>query len=86
MVSVKTLALQNPYETLSGTARPYLDTLLKVYVPSRRLHSINDRRLVVPTQRRTDLQCGGPSESAEPVTISKKHLKTHLFGERLTNP
>ncbi|XP_053537339.1 uncharacterized protein LOC128632973 [Ictalurus punctatus] len=48
---IKFKALMLTYMTLSGTAPPYLNTLLKAYVPSRNLQSINDRRLLAPTQR-----------------------------------
>ncbi|XP_053541743.1 uncharacterized protein LOC128634923 [Ictalurus punctatus] len=97
---IKFKALMLTYKTLSGTAPSYLNSLLKAYVPSRNLRSINDRRLVVPTQRgsrsfsRTfkltvpqwwnELPTSIPT--TESLTIFKKQLKTHLFREHLTNP
>ncbi|XP_053543394.1 uncharacterized protein LOC128635289 [Ictalurus punctatus] len=96
---IKFKPLMLTYKTLSGTARSYLNSLLKAYVPSQNLRSISNRRLVVPTQ------CGARSLSraftvtvpqwwnelpisirtAESLTIFKKQLKTHLFRQHLTN-
>ncbi|KAF4081256.1 hypothetical protein AMELA_G00159310 [Ameiurus melas] len=96
---IKFKAFMLTYKTFSRTAPSYLNSLLKVYIPSRNLQSTSDRRLVVPTQRgvrslsRT-LTLTIPQwwnalpisiRTAESLTIFKKQLKTYLFREHLTN-
>ncbi|XP_056612411.1 uncharacterized protein LOC130428419 isoform X2 [Triplophysa dalaica] len=39
------------YKTTTGSAPPYLRSLLQTYVPARSLHSANELRLVVPSQK-----------------------------------
>ncbi|XP_053478557.1 uncharacterized protein LOC128606451 [Ictalurus furcatus] len=97
---IKFKALMLTFKTLSETAPSYLNSLLKTYVPSRNLRSINDRRLVVPTQRGSrslsrTFKLTVPQwwnelptsiRTTESLPIFKKQLKTHLFREHLTNP
>ncbi len=87
------------YKTTTGTAPIYLNLLVQTYAPSRSLRSASERRLVVPSQRGSkslswtfswtvsswwnDLPISIPT--AESLAIFKKHLKTHLFRQHLTN-
>ncbi len=75
------------------------DSLVQTYAPSRSLRSASERRLVVPSQRGTKslsrtFSWTVPSwwndlpisiRTAESLAIFKKHLKTHLFRQHLTN-
>ncbi len=77
----------------------YLNSLVQTYTPSRSLRSASERRLVVPSQRRTKslsrtFSWTVPSwwndlpisiRTAESLAIFKKHLKTHLFRQHLIN-
>ncbi len=85
---IKFKVLMFAYKTTTGTAPIYLN-----------LRSASERRLVVPSQRGTkslsrtffwtvpswwnDLPISIPT--AESLAIFKKHLKTHLFRQHLTN-
>ncbi len=87
------------YKTTTGAAPIYLNLLVQTYAPSRSLRSASERRLVVPSQRGTkslsrtfywtvhswwnDLPIS--IRTAESLAIFKKHLKTHLFRQHLTN-
>ncbi len=87
------------YKTTTGTAPIYLNSLVQTYAPSRSLRSASERRLVVPSQRGTKslsrtFTWTVPSwwndlpisiRTAESLAIFKKHLKTHLFRQHLTN-
>ncbi|XP_073787928.1 uncharacterized protein [Danio rerio] len=89
---IKFKALMFAYKATSGFA-PYLLSLLQIYVHSRNLRSVNERRFVVLSQRgkkshfRT-LALNLPSwwnelpnciRTAESLTVIKKRLKTQLF-------
>ncbi|XP_056613678.1 uncharacterized protein LOC130429246 [Triplophysa dalaica] len=96
-IKFKTLLLA--YKTTTGSAPPYLKSLMQTYVPTRSLRSANERRLVVPSHKgkkslsRTfsgsvppmwnDLPAA--TRSADSVAIFKKRLKTHLFRQHLTD-
>ncbi len=87
------------YKTTTGAAPIYLNFLVQTYAPSRSLRSASERRLVVPSQRGTKslsrtFSWTVPSwwndlpisiRTAESLAIFKKHLKTHLFRQHLTN-
>ncbi|XDV14302.1 hypothetical protein PO909_014574 [Leuciscus waleckii] len=95
---IKFKALTLAYRSVTGSAPSYFHSLLQVYIPTRSLRSVNERRLVVPSQRakkslsRTfsftvpcwwnDLPTG--IRNAESMTTFKKELKTLLFREHLT--
>ncbi len=96
---IKFKVLMFAYKTTTGTAPIYLNLLVQTYAPSRSLRSASERRLVVPSQRgnkslsRT-FSWTVPSwwnglpisiRTAESLAIFKKHLKTHLFRQHLTN-
>ncbi len=96
---IKFKVLMFAYKTTTGTAPIYLNSLVQTYAPSRSLRSASERRLVVPSQRGTkslswtfswtvsswwnDLPIS--IRTAESLAIFKKHLKTHLFRQHLTN-
>ncbi len=96
---IKFKVLMFAYKTTTGTAPIYLNSLVQTYAPSRSLRSASERCLVVPSQRGTkslsrtfswtvpswwnDLPISIPT--AESLAIFKKHLKTHLFRQHLTN-
>ncbi len=96
---IKFKVLMFAYKTTTGAAPIYLNSLVQTYAPSRSLRSASERRLVVPSQRGTkslsrtfswtvpswwnDLPISIPT--AESLAIFKKHLKTHLFRQHLTN-
>ncbi len=96
---IKFKVLMFAYKTTTGTAPIYLNLLVQTYAPSRSLRSASERRLVVPSQRGTkslsrtfswtvsswwnDLPIS--IRTAESLAIFKKHLKTHLFRQHLTN-
>ncbi len=96
---IKFKVLMFAYKTTTGTAPIYLNLLVQTYAPSRSLHSASERRLVVPSQRGTKslsrtFSWTVPSwwndlpisiRTAESLAIFKKHLKTHLFRQHLTN-
>ncbi len=96
---IKFKVLMFAYKTTTGTAPIYLNLLVQTYVPSRSLRSASERRLVVPSQRGTKslsrtFSWTVPSwwndlpisiRTAESSAIFKKHLKTHLFRQHLTN-
>ncbi len=96
---IKFKVLMFAYKTLTGTAPIYLNLLVQTYAPSRSLRSASERRLVVPSQRGTKslsrtFSWTVPSwwndlpisiRTAESLAIFKKHLKTHLFRQHLTN-
>ncbi len=95
---IKFKALMFAYKTTSGSAPLYLNSVLQTYVPSRSLRSASERRIIVPSQRGTkslsltfsltvptcwnDLP--NSIQAAEPLTIFKNRLKTHLFHLYLT--
>ncbi len=96
---IKFKVLMFAYKTTTGTAPIYLNLLVQTYAPSRSLRSASERRLVVPSQRGTKslsrtFSWTVPSwwndlpisiRTAESLAIFKKHLKTHLFHQHLTN-
>ncbi len=96
-IKFKTLMLA--YRTATGLAPTYFHSLMTIYIPSRSLRSMSERRLVVPSQRgskslsRTfsftvpDWWNEPPTliRNAESLTIFKWHLKTHLFRHHLTS-
>ncbi len=96
---IKFKVLMFAYKTTTGTAPIYLNLLVQTYAPSRSLRSASERRLVVPSQRGTKslsltFSWTVPSwwndlpisiQTAESLAIFKKHLKTHLFRQQLTN-
>ncbi len=96
---IKFKVLMFAYKTTTGTAPIYLNLLVQTYAPSRSLRSASERRLVVPSQRGTKslsrtFSWTVPSwwndlpisiRTAESLAIFKKHLKTHLFCQHLTN-
>ncbi len=96
---IKFKVLMFAYKTTNGTAPIYLNLLVQTYAPSRSLRSASERRLVVPSQRGTKslsrtFSWTVPSwwndlpisiRTAESLAIFKKHLKTHLFRQHLTN-
>ncbi len=90
-IQFKPLMLAN--RTTTDSAPTYFHSLLRIYIPSRSLRSVSERRLVVPSQRgskslsRTfsftvpgwwnDLPT--PIRNAGSLSIFKQQLKTHLF-------
>ncbi len=48
-IKFKTLMLA--YRTTTGSAPAYFHSLMTIYIPSRSLRSVSERRLVVPSQR-----------------------------------
>ncbi len=80
-------------------SREYRNIWIQTYAPSRSLRSASERRLVVPSQRGTKslsrtFSWTVPSwwndlpisiRTAESLAIFKKHLKTCLFRQHLTN-
>ncbi len=96
---IKFKVLMFAYKTTTGAAPIYLNLLVQTYAPSRSLRSASERRLVVPSQRGTKslsrtFSWTVPSwwndlpisiRTAESLAIFKKHLKTHLFRQHLTN-
>ncbi|XDV52311.1 hypothetical protein PO909_021054 [Leuciscus waleckii] len=50
---IKFKALTLAYRTITGSAPSYFHSLLRVYIPTRHLRSVNERRLVVPSQKAT---------------------------------
>ncbi len=96
---IKFKVLMFAYKTTTGTAPIYLNLLVQMYAPSRSLRSASEQRLVVPSQRGTKslsrtFSWTVPSwwndlpisiRTAESLAIFKKHLKTHLFRQHLTN-
>ncbi len=50
-IQFKTLMLA--YRTATGSAPSYFHSLMTIYIPSRSLRSVSERRLVVPSQRGT---------------------------------
>ena len=94
---IKFKALTLAYRSITGSAPYYFHSLLRVYIPTRRLRSINERRLVVPSQRATKslsrtfsftAPCWwnalpGLIRNAESLATFQKQLKTHLFREHL---
>ncbi len=95
---IKFKALMFAYRTTSGSAPLYLNSLLQTYMPSRSLHSANERRITVPSQRGTKslsltfsltvpiwwYDLPNSIRAAESLPIFKKRLKTHLFHLYLT--
>uniref|UniRef100_A0A9J8BXA0 Reverse transcriptase domain-containing protein n=1 Tax=Cyprinus carpio carpio TaxID=630221 RepID=A0A9J8BXA0_CYPCA len=96
---IKFKVLMLAFKATTGTAPIYLNSLVQTYAPSRSLHSASERRLVVPPQRGSkslsqtfswtvpgwwnDLPIS--IRTSESLLIFKKHLKTHLFRQHLTN-
>ncbi len=86
-IKFKTLMLA--YRTATGSAPAYFHSLMTIYIPSRSLRSVSERRLVVPSQRGTKSLSRTFSFSipgwwnelptliwnAESLTIFKRHLK-----------
>ncbi len=93
---IKFKKLMFAYRTTSAPL--YLNSLLQTYVPSRSLHSANERRIIVPSQRGTKLvsqtfsltvpiwwnDLPNSIHAAESFHIFKKRLKTYLFHLYLT--
>ncbi len=50
-INFKTLILA--YRTATGSPPSYFDSLMTIYIPSRSLRSVSERRLVVPSRRGT---------------------------------
>ncbi len=96
-IKFKTLMLA--YRTATGSAPAYFHSLMTIYIPSRSLRSASKRHLVVPSQRGTKSLSRTFSftvpgwwnelttliQSAESLTIFKRHLKTNLFRHHLTS-
>ncbi len=96
-IKFKTLMLA--YRTATCSAPTYFHSLITIYIPSRSLRSMSERRLVVPSQRGTKSfprlfsftvpgwwnELPTPIWNAESLTIFKRHLKTHLFRHHLTS-
>ncbi|XP_038591448.1 uncharacterized protein LOC119915779, partial [Micropterus salmoides] len=90
---IKFKALTLAYRSTTVSAPSYFHSLLRVYTPTRSLRSINERRLVVPSQRATKslsrtfsftVPCWWNDlptliRNAESLTAFKRQLKTHLF-------
>ncbi len=90
-IKFKTLMLA--YRTTTGSAPAYFHSLLRIYIPSRSLRSVSERRLMVPSQRgskslsRTfsftipDWWNDLPTSirNAGSLSILKQQLKTNLF-------
>ncbi|CAM4511130.1 unnamed protein product [Leuciscus chuanchicus] len=90
---IKFKALTLAYRTITGSAPSYFHSLLRVYIPTRHLRSVNERRLVVPSQKATKslsrtfsftVPCWWNAlptliRNAESLTTFKKQLKTNLF-------
>ncbi|CAM4598605.1 unnamed protein product [Leuciscus chuanchicus] len=95
---IKFKALTLAYRTITGSAPSYFHSLLRVYIPTRHLRSVNERRLVVPSQKATKslsrtfsftVPCWWNAlptliRNAESLTTFKRQLKTNLFREHLT--
>ncbi|CAM4660290.1 unnamed protein product [Leuciscus chuanchicus] len=95
---IKFKALTLAYRTITGSAPSYFHSLLRVYIPTRHLRSVNERRLVVPSQKATKSLSRTFSftvpfwwnalptliRNAESLTTFKRQLKTNLFREHLT--
>ncbi|CAM4606685.1 unnamed protein product [Leuciscus chuanchicus] len=95
---IKFKALTLAYRSITGSAPSYFHSLLRVYIPTRHLRSVNERRLVVPSQKATKslsrtfsftVPCWWNAlptliRNAESLTTFKRQLKTHLFREHLT--
>ncbi len=94
---IKSKTLMLAYRTATGSAPAYFHSLMTIYIPSRSLRSASKRRLVVPSQRGTKSLSRTFSftvpgwwnelttliQSAESLTIFKRHLKTNLFRHHL---
>ncbi|CAM4572394.1 unnamed protein product [Leuciscus chuanchicus] len=90
---IKFKALTLAYRTITGSAPSYFHSLLRVYIPTRHLRSVNERRLVVPSQKATKslsrtfsftVPCWWNAlhtliRNAESLTTFKRQLKTNLF-------
>ncbi|CAM4660941.1 unnamed protein product [Leuciscus chuanchicus] len=90
---IKFKALTLAYRTITGSAPSYFHSLLQVYIPTRHLRSVNERRLVVPSQKATKslsstfsftVPCWWNAlptliRNAESLTTFKRQLKTNLF-------
>ncbi|XDV50756.1 hypothetical protein PO909_019771 [Leuciscus waleckii] len=95
---IKFKALTLAYRTITDSAPSYFHSLLRVYIPTRHLRSVNEQRLVVPSQKATKslsrtfsftVPCWWNAlptliRNAESLTTFKKQLKTNLFREHLT--
>jgi len=55
--SIKFKVLTLVYRLATGLAPSYFHSLLQVYIPSRSLQSVNELRLVVPSQRARKSLC-----------------------------
>ncbi len=96
-IKFKTLMLA--YRTTTGSAPSYLHSLLRIYIPSRSLRSVSERRLVVSSQRGSKSlsrtfsftvpgwwnNLPTPIRNAGPLSIFKQQLKIHLFRHYLTS-
>ena len=81
------------YKSLHGLAPPYIRDLLKEYIPSRSLRSVNSMLLCVPRTRLTtygdrSFEKAAPSlwnslpdnvKQCDSLPVFKRRLKTHLF-------
>jgi len=96
---IKFKVLTLAYRLTTGSAPSYFHSLLQVYIPTRSLRSVNERRLVVPLPTQRALKSLSRTFSftvpcwwndlptltcnAESLTAFKAQLKTHLFREHL---
>ncbi len=86
-------------EQAQQSAPAYFHSLMTIYIPSRSLRSVNEWRLVMPSQRGTKSlsrtfsftapgwwnELPTPIRNAKSLTIVKRHLKNHLFRLHLTS-
>ncbi len=56
---IKFKALMFAYRTTSGSAALYLNSLLQTYIPSRSLHSANERHITVPKRHKITVTVHG---------------------------
>ncbi len=96
-IKFRTLMIAN--RTTTGSAPAYFHSLMTIYIPSRSLRSVSERRLMIPSQGRTTSlfrtfsftvpgwwnELHTPIRNAESLTIFKRHLKTHIFHIHLTS-
>ncbi len=96
-IQFKTLMLA--YRTTTGSAPTYFHSLLRIYIPSRSLRSVSERRLVVPSQRGSKSlsrtfsftvpgwwnNLPTPIRTAGSLSTFKQQLKAYLFQLYLTS-
>jgi len=95
--NIKFKSLMLAYRSITGSAPAYFHSLLRVSIPSRSLWSVNERRLVVLSQRDTisrtfsfTVPCWWNDlltfiQNAEIIPDNIQKTKTHLFSEHLTS-